>query len=234
MKFSFVIPALNEAANIGACLQSILDETLGNEECDDGEIIVVDNGSADDTARIARSYGADIIYELRRGPNRARQTGFEYSTGELVAFIDADCRLPRGWLDTVLAQFKPGVSCVAGPYTYNGPLWFRAGARVCFWTAGGLNSLGIPIIMGGNYVVRRSALKQAGGHDTQIEFYGDDRDTAVRLSKVGRIRFTRKISVDSSNRRFLNEGYLRTVWNYWTIGLGLWKGRKSHGTQVRR
>lgn len=213
----FVIPALNEEQNISRCIRSIQSEirTTGVN----GEIVVVDNGSEDRTADIARQFGVMVVSEPRRGTNRARQTGFEHVHAPFVAFIDADCELCLGWISRALGRMRgeAEVACIAGPYRFDGPLWFKTGAWLAFASIKLLNAARLHTMMGGNYVVRRSHLLAIGGHNTGIVFYGDDCDTAKRLATVGRVVFDLQIKVKSSDRRFRQEGYLRTVWNYGVV-----------------
>ena len=111
---SFIIPAYNEAKNIEATITSI------QMACPMvHEIIVVDNGSTDDTRGVAERAGAKVYYEKEKGVTRARQAGFLASKYDLVAFIDADCIVPVGWLPWVLLALKdPRVVAVSGPVIY--------------------------------------------------------------------------------------------------------------------
>ena len=92
MKFSFVIPAYNYSRFLKRCIQSIL-----SQDCKNCEIIIVDDGSTDDTgnvtADICREYpDRNIIYEYQdnSGPSAARNNGVLISSGEYIWFIDAD------------------------------------------------------------------------------------------------------------------------------------------------
>jgi GT2 family glycosyltransferase len=69
-------------------------------------------------------------------------------------------------------------------------------------------------IQGGNYIVKREALLLAGGHSTEIEFYGEDTDLALRLSKFGSIKLLNAMWIHASARRFERQGYLNTSWTY--------------------
>ncbi len=82
---SVIIPAFNAAAYIGATLQSVI-----NQSRQPLEIIVVDDGSSDDTVAIARSFCVHIISLTNRGPSAARNTGVAAARGTYVALIDAD------------------------------------------------------------------------------------------------------------------------------------------------
>ena len=93
MRFSVVVPAYNEAASLPAALDSLRRQDVGDDHF---EIIVVDNGSDDDTPAIARSYGARVVVEPRRGVCDARQAGVDAARGEFVVSTDADTTHPRG------------------------------------------------------------------------------------------------------------------------------------------
>jgi glycosyltransferase involved in cell wall biosynthesis len=84
---SVVIPAYNCAAYIGQAVDSVLNQTYAN--C---EIIVVDDGSKDDTRLILENYGDRVryIYQQNQGVSIARNSGIQLARGEFVAFLDAD------------------------------------------------------------------------------------------------------------------------------------------------
>lgn len=86
-KISVIIPAFNRGHLIADTLRSILEQTLPAQE-----IIVVDDGSTDDTAAVAASFGP-LVKVIRRengGPAAARNTGFRVATGEFIHFFDSD------------------------------------------------------------------------------------------------------------------------------------------------
>ena len=119
MRVSFVIPAYNEEAYLGQCLESILRETDSAQIST--EIIVVNNASTDGTRELAMRYpGVRVIDQPIKGLTQARQAGFLASTGELIANVDADSRLPKGWLTQVLKEFeaRPKMFALSGPLTY--------------------------------------------------------------------------------------------------------------------
>jgi len=90
---SVIIPALNESAQIAATLDSVL--------CGTGiEVIIVDGGSRDDTAQIARAYGITV---LQSAPGRASQMnyGARAASGNTLLFLHADSRLPPDYLENV-------------------------------------------------------------------------------------------------------------------------------------
>lgn len=93
MKISFVIPALNEERGIGTVIKQIPVQQL-KEKGFETEIIVVDNGSTDKTADIAKSKGARVVYQPLRGYGNAYKAGFRDATGDIIITGDADTTYP--------------------------------------------------------------------------------------------------------------------------------------------
>ena len=113
MRLSVIIPALDERERLPACLDAL---TAQGPRV--GEILVVDNGSVDGTADLARSHpGVTVLTEPRRGISYARSTGFDAATGDVLARIDADTIVRPGWAAAILDAFggDPGLSGLAGP-----------------------------------------------------------------------------------------------------------------------
>jgi len=116
MKLSLVIPVYNEAAYLAACLDSIAQQTILPDE-----VIVVDNNSSDNTAAIAGRYPfVRVITEPRQGIVWARNAGFEAAQGDIIGRIDADSRLPAGWVQTVKQIFTDNqlLAALTGPGTF--------------------------------------------------------------------------------------------------------------------
>lgn len=222
MTVSFVIPAFNEERYLSDCLQSILRETA--EMGDAVEIIVVNNGSTDRTREVAlRVPGVRVVDEPRKGLPYARQAGFLASTGELIANVDADSRLPEGWLTTVLQGFAQdrSLAALSGPLVYydlspRERLLVRGFYGIA-WLMYALNRYVLRVgsmVQGGNFVVARPALERIGGFNVAITFYGEDTDLARRLHEVGRVLFTFDLKMFSSARRLKKEGILRMALRY--------------------
>lgn len=222
MKLTFAIPAYNEEKQIGGCLESILKEMVGKNY--DIEIIVVNNASSDRTSAVALSYpGVRVVDQPKKGLTWARHAGFLAAAGELIANIDADTRLPKGWLDRVFEEFSKNENLVAlsGPYIYYdlSPL-AKLGTKA-FYFIGYLGYLFNHFILrrgamlqGGNFIVKKSAMKKIGGHDLKIDFYGEDTDIAKRIQKVGRVKFTFDLPMYTSGRRLAKEGVVMTAIRY--------------------
>ena len=223
MKLAFVIPAYNEEALIGKCLESVLSEISRSRV--PADVIVVNNASKDRTGEIARSFaGVRVVDEPKKGLVNARHAGFAASEGyDLVANIDSDTIVPVGWLDTVYREFDKdrGLVCLSGPYVYYD---MKAHNRFLISLFYGLTYLIYilnrfilrvgSVVQGGNFVFKREAWAAVGGYDRTIDFFGEDTDVAVRLSKVGKVKWTFALKMKTSGRRLEKEGVFRTAGTY--------------------
>lgn len=199
-RITVVVPAYNEAKFISATLQALVNQTV-----QDFELIVVDNNSADDTGKVAESFGAKVIRETRPGVAFARQAGFAAAKGEIIATTDADTVVPHDWLETMLLRLeKKSVVAFGGlNRLYSGPVSARAAGRYLFspfWIAdkylsGGWN------LMGSNMAVKSDAFHKIGGFNTSLTM-GEDVDLAKRLRELGEIAIDTSFLVFSSGRRF--------------------------------
>lgn len=222
MRVSFVIPAYNEEAYLGDCIESILAETRASYA--ETEIIVVNNASCDATRAVALRYPeVKLVEEPVKGLTYARQAGLKASCGELVANVDADSRLPYGWLARVLSEFEDNPSMVglSGPVVYYDLNRRQAQLVYAFyllaWTTYVMNRYVLRVgsmVQGGNFVTSRAALEEIGGFNLSISFYGEDTDIARRLNAVGKVRFTFALRMFSSARRLKGEGLIRTGMRY--------------------
>jgi len=114
VKVSVVIPAYNAQQTIAETVKQSVAQAKGPMEV---EVIVVDDGSDDDTAKFAESAGATVIRQENAGPAAARNQGWKSATGQVICFTDADCVPAAGWLENLLAGFTDGqVGAVAGSY----------------------------------------------------------------------------------------------------------------------
>lgn len=219
---SFVVPAHNEEALIARCLASIKAE-VSRTECT-SEIIVVDNNSTDSTRSIALSTpGVAVVHEPVKGLVQARSAGYLATNGKLIANIDADTVLTEGWLRTALAEFEriPKLVALSGPYVYydlskTSRLIVAVFYRVAFvfYVLVRFVIRAGSMMQGGNFIVSRKGLNEAGGYNSTFSFYGEDTDLARRLSKVGVVKFSFRLRALSSGRRFAKEGLVKVGWRY--------------------
>ena len=96
-RVTVVIPCLNEKEGIGEVLRELPSFV--------DEIVVVDNGSTDGTAAVARELGAHVVTELHRGYGRAYKSGFSRATGDIIVTLDGDHSYPVDALSYLLEAF---------------------------------------------------------------------------------------------------------------------------------
>lgn len=108
---SVIVPVFNGERVIADCIESLLDQTYPKYE-----IIVVDNNSKDNTAKIVKQYPVKYLLENKiQSSYAARNKGIIHSKGDILAFIDADCVASKEWLSEGIKPFiRPEVGCVAG------------------------------------------------------------------------------------------------------------------------
>jgi glycosyltransferase involved in cell wall biosynthesis len=223
---SAVVCAYNEARFLPACLHSLLSQTRPPDE-----IIAIDNASSDETGAVARRIaGVRVVDEPVKGLVAARETGRRAARGDILAYVDADCRAPLQWLERVERRFErhPALVAVTGPYRFydwdwSGRALIRAYDVIVAPATHVLVHYGLgvgAILYGGNFAVRADALDRIGGFDVRIEFHGEDTNLGRRLTPLGSIALSPDCWVWTSARRYraLGKGrvfglYVRNFWS---------------------
>lgn len=114
MDFSVIVPAFNAQATLSACLHALARQTMA---ADRYEVVVVDDGSSDGTAALARAAGVRVFSQTNQGQAGARNRGVAEARGDIVVFTDADCEPAPDWLQTMVAPFAdPDVAGCKGVY----------------------------------------------------------------------------------------------------------------------
>jgi hypothetical protein len=218
LSLSFIIPVRNDAARLRRCLETMHPEATH-------EVIVVDNGSTDDSADVARSAGARVLSLPGQRVSSLRNAAAETARGELLAFVDADHELGPGWAAAAERLFRDEPATVAAGAPYHAPpdgTWVQrmydrlrtrhAGRRLAEW------------LPSGNLVVRRMAFDAIGGFDTSLETC-EDVDLCQRLAAAGgRV-------VESDELTSVHRGDPRTLR---ALFLGeLWRGRDNLRVTLR-
>ncbi len=201
---SIVIPALNEEKLLPRCLASIKSQDYAGEY----EIVIVDNGSTDRTAEVARAHGARVVYCARRGVVPARHAGAVAANGEIIVQADADTIYPQGWLSRIARHFAVNRRSVAlaGRYVYQDPplwAWFEYIFRYLLNLLV-VHVLGRPaLISGANFAFRWEAFIRANGYDAGA-LSADQWGIATRLSKTGVVDYDHGLVAITSTRRVTN------------------------------
>jgi glycosyltransferase involved in cell wall biosynthesis len=194
MKASLVLCTRNRAAQLERCLVSIA--RLNFER--DRELILVDNGSTDDTGALIRDFAADVgfpvipVYENRPGLGRARNAGLAAARGEIIVFTDDDCYPLHDFLDRVVEAFAlPELGYLGGAIRLYDPS--DAALTISYLTESRVlpprRFLWPGLVQGANMAFRRAALDEIGGFDPGFgpgtPFVADDIDAAARASAAG-------------------------------------------------
>ncbi len=232
-RYSVIVPAYQAAATLPACLAA-----LAGQEVDPAafEVIVVDDGSSDATAEIARRAGVVTITQPHAGAAAARNTGAAVARGDLLLFTDADCEPVPGWIGAITAPFaKPAVEDeeVAGA---KGTYLSRQRNIVARFTQleyedrydrmAGAERIDFVDTYSAAY--RRDIFLANGGFDTRI-WWVEDQEFSFRLAEKGyRLVFAPAAQVYHQHNRTLGQ-YMRRKFR-----IGMWKVRvtRQHPTQV--
>jgi GT2 family glycosyltransferase len=183
-RVSVVVCSYNGGRTLDQCLRSLLALNYPNYE-----VIVVDDGSTDDTrAILARFPSVRAIHQANQGLSAARNVGLQAATGVIVAYTDADCFADPDWLTLLVHQLqRSGAAAVGGPNLSPDDGWLAA----CVAAAPGqpthvLESDQVAEhIPGCNMAFRRETLLAIQGFDPQYRQAGDDVDVCWRLQQAG-------------------------------------------------
>jgi mycofactocin system glycosyltransferase len=227
---SIVIPVMNRADELRRCLTSLTHLSYPQEKI---QIIVVDDGSKDDSPLVARQFGALLVPSggTGRGPAAARNVGASVASGEILAFIDSDCTASEAWLCELIPAFtNPDLAAVGGRVdgmcTESAVDRYEAvmsslslGSRERVGNSGS-DTFYLPSC---NLLVRRSAFRSAGcfndsmhvGEDVDLTWRLRDRGWTICYLPAGNILHEHRSSIRSfMSRRFdygTSEGMLQLL-----------------------
>ena len=222
-----MIPALDEAAWIGAAVGSAYDRTAASDGGEAGspiEVLVVDGGSRDETCYLARQAGARVITPPQ-GPTAARgraaqlRWGASTSTGEVVLFLHADTRLEAGWSSEV-SELMSDPTVAGGAFRFRFLERGRWERWVEWWVGVRVAFFGLPYGDQGLFV-RREVLEQMGGIPSVPIM--EDLDLVWEIRRAGRLGRLRARAVTSS-RRYRARGFRKTLFWHQVALLGWFLG----------
>lgn len=199
---SVVIPVKDREEELGRCLDSLARLRYPGEKL---QVIVVDDGSSDRSAAVAREAGALVVPSggKGRGPAAARNRGAAAAWGEILAFIDSDCTASEGWLEELIPAFSDPATVAVGGLVDGmhdaGPL-DRYEAVMSSLTLGGRERAGSSgddtfYLPSCNLLVRRSQFLAADGfadgmhvgEDVDLTWRLRDRGLTIRYLPTGRV-----------------------------------------------
>lgn len=216
---SVVIPAYNSGATLRDTIKACLAQDYPKERM---EIIVVDDGSHDNTKKITESFPVTYIFQKKKGPASARNNGWVHSRGEVICFTDSDCIPYNNWVSKLVQHFdREGVAAVAGSYAVDSSQYlldkfvhFEIRYRHSMMPAY-INSFGTY-----NVLIKRSVLEELKGFNPAYSrASGEDSDLSYRIIKAGyAIYFEKEALVGHSNvLRFWKYIIIQLRHGYWRM-----------------
>lgn len=213
-KVSVVVPVYNGGRTIRATVERLLGQTLRPHQ-----IIVVDDGSTDDTAEVLGDFGGRItlLRKSNGGPASARNAGVRASTGPLVAFTDSDCLPDEDWLrELVKGFYAPEIAGAGGTVRGVAPglvgeYTDMVGGLNPGFAAGGV----VTRLVTANACFRRDALLGVNMFDERFRKPGgEDTELSIRLRSAGyEFAYVERAVVLHHHRQTIR-GFLKTTANY--------------------
>jgi glycosyltransferase involved in cell wall biosynthesis len=206
---SVIVCSYNGARTLAACLDS-----LGKVNYPAYEVILVDDGSTDDTAYVAAQFpGVRYIHQSNHGLSHARNTGAAAAKGEVLAYTDSDCMADADWLYYLIGTLVSGdYAGVGGPnITPPAENWIQA----CVAGAPGgpnhvlLTDTVAEHIPGCNMAFYRWAFEAVGGFDPEYRKAGDDVDFCWRIQQTGWVIAFSPTAIVWHYRRFTLRAFLK-------------------------
>jgi len=190
-KVSILVPAYNEENCIAATLESIIEDSYPNKE-----IIVVDDGSTDETAKIVMQYsseGVKLFSKENGGKSSALNYGFALSEGDPVIIVDADSIMGRRAIKELVKKFEnPDVVAVCGNIKVRNRNNFLTKCQALEYIFGiniakrALDMFGsVPVVPGALGAFRRDTLTEGGVYDKDT--LTEDFDTSLKVLKAGKV-----------------------------------------------
>jgi glycosyltransferase involved in cell wall biosynthesis len=225
-----VVPTRNRAGYLEVALRS-----LAEQEGDvPHEVVVVDDGSTDETDKVVARAGVRRVGSGSGGLNAARNAGVDATTGAIVAFVDDDVWAPPGWLGALAggADAYPDADAFGGPIRarLEGPA-----PRGCGRESAPITTLDLGaedreanMVWGANFAVRRTAFERFGRFDDAVGGHGDEEDWLLGLrAGGGRIVYLAGAGLD--HRRAGDDSRLRS------LARAAWhRGRAARRSDTRR
>jgi glycosyltransferase involved in cell wall biosynthesis len=197
---SFVVPAYNEERFLGPTLEAL--RAAASEAGQPYELIVVDDGSTDRTAEMARAQGARVVSVRFRQISRTRNAGAAVASGDTLIFVDADTIVPASTLRAALDALRSGAVGGGATVVLDGhvPWWAE-------WTLAAIGGfMRVCRLAAGCYIFcSRAAFDAAGGFDETL-FAAEELAFSRRLARQGRVVILRE-SVTSSGRKIRTHGW---------------------------
>ena len=219
---SFIVPCRNGEPSIRQCLQSLQDLRRNGDE-----IIVVDNGSTDETFRIAAAAEDIVVFESDATTVAGvRNDGARRARGDWLAFVDCDTVLAKDWRTHLERVFRHNavVATGSGPHLPPNPRWLEK-AWLCGW---GDRSGPAEYVWSGNLIVRAEAFQTLNGFSEDLET-DEDTDFCWRVREI----FGEQALVHAPQMKAVHLGNSKTLKQFWSRqywhAAGMLASARKHG-----
>jgi glycosyltransferase involved in cell wall biosynthesis len=233
LKYSFIIPTLNEEKLLPGLLKQLNDPEFRSKY--DTEIIISDGGSKDSTIEIALKNG-DIVKVHTNGKRQnipgGRNEGAKYASGDILFFINADVLFEDifvffSFIDqNFIESDYLAMTCSVRVF----PWEEKTADKVYHWVYNNyfkiLNNIGIGMGRGECQIIRRDVFRQVSGYNEKLAA-GEDFDLFRRIKKMGKILFTKDVYVFESPRRYRKVGYKNVTLSWMKNGFSVFLKNKS-------
>ncbi len=200
-ELSIIIPAYNEADYI----ESLIDSIRNSVKNIQFEIIVIDNGSTDNTAQIANDAGATVYSTSRNTVSKARNTGLNKANADILAFLDADVRITKKWgeeIVKIIPELRNEHILTGARYLIpENPGWIEK-----HWFEP-LSKKDVSYINGGNLILSKNTYEIIGGFNDDL-ITAEDYEFSMRALSKG------VVIKNNTNLEAIHDGYPKNLYNF--------------------
>ena len=212
---SFIVPVRNDANRLERCLRSIQANRFSGTRI---EVVVIDNGSTDGSAEVARKLGALVIGSDGASVAELRNIGAARSAGEILAFVDADHEISAAWVRAAADTLRASDVAAAGALCH-APIdgtWVQRTYGLLRGMPHGTRD--VEWLGSGNLAIRRTVFQAVGGFDTALT-------TCEDVDLCNRIRAAGFRIVSNADMKNIHYGDPATLWDLFRGEL--WRGRDN-------
>ena len=227
--FSIIIPAYNSSRTIAKTIEACLNQDV----LEIPEIIVVDDGSSDNTKAIIKNYPVKYLYQGNAGPATARNRGWKNAQGSIICFTDSDCIPEKNWIKKISLKFEDSsIAAVGGSYEIANSRNLLAD---CIHQEIVFRHTKIPedvnYLGSFNVAYRKDILVKTGGFDESFKMASaEDNDLSYRVKNLKyKLVFDNNIKVSHFHPEKLGNYLKSQFWHgFWRVKL-----YKKHATMAK-
>lgn len=237
MKFSIIIPTLNEEKVLSELLEQLSDKESRSRYS--YEVIISDGGSSDNTLLIANKYSNKIVIhnkENKQNISEGRNAGAKIADGDILIFINGDVlfddleyffsRIHKKFIDSEYLAMTCKIGVIPSDRKYSD----RVFLGFYNWYFHLLNSIGLGMGRGECHIMSREVYSKHNGYNENMAA-GEDFDLYKRIRKYGKIFFDRKLTIYESPRRYRKYGHTKIFFTWLLNALYVIFTNKSLSTE---